>query len=495
MSVGAVPCINDQQFFISSSALLFDDADLFCRNLGGDLVSFENSDEFQAVANFADGSTIWTGLNDDGQSGNGIFSRFSFTDGSDTDFINGVIGQFPWELNQPNNNNNNDNCVLMNSNGLLVDANCETFRFALCIVPCEGLDPGLAGDCINNEQFLLSALDGDFDQANIFCQNAAGQLVSFEDQVEFEALADFGQAGWTGLFDDGQSGSGEFTRFSFTDGSSTSFINTGVVGQFPWASGQPNDNLDNDDCVVINAGGRIADAPCDGDRRAICSVPCTLAPTLSPTLPEPTMSPTQNPTTNPTTNPTQNPTQNPTGIPTSSPTLNPTLAPTSSPTQNPTMSPTSTPTDRPSPSPTEFPTLSPTPPTISPTESPTISNDLTLTEIATFAGPPAGCCVLIILTILLVSWYRRFHKLKVEIAVLKMDKKKYESQGPLPEDLDLGFGVDDEEKEDKRGKSVVLYSRVIPKDADISSKSKETVETPVDVTIIQVEDDPEEIDV
>lgn len=44
------PCINNRRNFIVNSVLNFDGADFFCRNLGGDLASFESVDEYDSVS-------------------------------------------------------------------------------------------------------------------------------------------------------------------------------------------------------------------------------------------------------------------------------------------------------------------------------------------------------------------------------------------------------------------------------------------------------------
>ena len=63
---------------------------------------------------------IWTGLNDQQHEG-----CFRFSDGT-------CFGYKHWELNSPKSNGDTLNCVLLNGNGKLVDADCEESHAFLC---------------------------------------------------------------------------------------------------------------------------------------------------------------------------------------------------------------------------------------------------------------------------------------------------------------------------------------------------------------------------
>ena len=68
---------------------------------------------------------IWTGLNDQQYEG-----CFKFSDGT-------CFGYKHWEVNSPKSNGDTLNCVLLNGNGKLVDANCVESHAFICKKPSE----------------------------------------------------------------------------------------------------------------------------------------------------------------------------------------------------------------------------------------------------------------------------------------------------------------------------------------------------------------------
>lgn len=199
-----------------------------------------------------------------------------------------MVGRFPWSSVSPRNAGN-ENCVFRNFQGQLVTSSCSNLRRPICSIPCGEDDILLTGDCVNDEQLMFSAFLGDFAAATAFCSSIGGAPVTFESEEDYglivsESTRLLGEPnGWVGLLDDGDNGDDVFTRFQFIDDSDTSFINTDFLGDFPWDIAQPS-NFGPLNCVIIGSTGRLSTRDCtDTDRRAVCSVPCTLSPTLNPT--------------------------------------------------------------------------------------------------------------------------------------------------------------------------------------------------------------------
>lgn len=160
-------------------------------------------------------------------------------------------------------------------------------------------------DCVESEQLVKSGADfDDFNLAREFCLTfPEGDAVSFENQEELDRIIDLADEDnvWVGLVDNGGNGNDVTGRFSFTDGTDITFINTGADSIPPWSVDQPNGENLGQNCVRLSEQF-IADVDCVNNnvrREIVCKFFCTDQPTKSPT---------QNPTQSPTLNPSQNPT-------------------------------------------------------------------------------------------------------------------------------------------------------------------------------------------
>ena len=147
--------------------------------------------------------------------------------------------------------------------------------------------------------------------AREYCSSIGGNLATAHSEAENDMI--FGVRGtndaWIGLTDQIEYSTEGF--WVWEDGSQTDYLN--------WATYEPNDASDNEDCAIILGNKKWSDIDCglnfeEGEGHPfICQVDITYTPTRKPT-PAPPPEPTRKPTPAPNQDPTQLPT-NPESIP------------------------------------------------------------------------------------------------------------------------------------------------------------------------------------
>ncbi|XP_071751059.2 uncharacterized protein LOC139908314 [Centroberyx gerrardi] len=247
------------------------DAESFCVNQQGHLVSFHSQEELSFLTAHMPGEA-WAGLNDINME-----NQFVYTDGSAADLL-------PWAPNQPDNWQDNEDCVQirgMNHHepGKLNDDFCTSTKEFICKKakgqgppprpPTSG--PGWNEKCgywmadpFNDYCYLFNYLSmRNWAEARADCVNQGGDLLSITDPFEQAfiqgviQLSPTGISLWMGGHDSVTEGGWEWS-----DGSPFRYIR--------WNAGNP-DNYYGEDClsILIN-NGYWNDDNCDYNRGYVC---------------------------------------------------------------------------------------------------------------------------------------------------------------------------------------------------------------------------------
>lgn len=145
MSLVFDSCIDGSQFFTDIiSRVNFNDVRQNCQANGGELALTTNTEIFTRAQTFLNDlisgtEPVWIGAQD--LVGDGTLGpiRFQFLDGSDNNFLNVEVGNFPWFDGQPNDSGHSEDCISTRNlnDHILEDTDCSEERQSFCSRICQ----------------------------------------------------------------------------------------------------------------------------------------------------------------------------------------------------------------------------------------------------------------------------------------------------------------------------------------------------------------------
>ncbi|XP_072279877.1 mannose-binding protein C-like [Pyxicephalus adspersus] len=120
------------------------------------------------------------------------------------------------------------------------------------------------GKEVGNKVFVTNGQEGNFYDAQKMCREAGGNLATPRNEAENSALRGMLSARGSGSTFLGISDLQVEGTFTYLTGEKVTFTN--------WNPGEPNNNHNIEDCVVILSNGKWNDVPCNDQRHIICEL-------------------------------------------------------------------------------------------------------------------------------------------------------------------------------------------------------------------------------
>ncbi|XP_072296915.1 macrophage mannose receptor 1b [Eucyclogobius newberryi] len=253
----------------------------YCRDIGGDLLSFHSVDELRIARH----GKAWIGLHvPDANSG------YVWSDGSPVNFLH-------WEEGEPNNFNNVESCVEYkvyhwDERGSWNDAHCDSYNDWFCQIRT-GVTPKPPRNNTVSEfnktadgwlewrgnQYYINSATMAMEEASNFCKQRHGELVTITSRAENVFI-------WKQI---SRSYGRYFIGLSVDYDGSFWWKDNTPVEFLSWDDKQPNENAIDERCVVMTYFmGFWSNCNCGAELKSICKrsssapVNTTVAPTMAP---------------------------------------------------------------------------------------------------------------------------------------------------------------------------------------------------------------------